>query len=147
MSNMGRSEKLEKLEIKAIRGLEFVLAAFLIVIIGWGLALLVMTIPWGNMAVDGIQFHDMIAQTLSDILLLVVGLEFAILLIHRRIEYLVEIVLFVIARKMLISNDGAVETLLGVVSLAGVYAIRKFLLVCPGCVHGMKFECAEDKKG
>jgi hypothetical protein len=75
----------------------------------------------------------MMEGILSDILLLVVGIELAGLLVHRKIELLIEIILFVVARKMLISTYGSTEILLSVVALAGLFAIRKYLLVCPGC--------------
>jgi hypothetical protein len=66
-------------------------------------------------------------EVLSSILLLVVGVELAILLVRRTPESLVEVMFFVIARKMLIKTDTFYQLLIGVVALAGLFAIRKYL--------------------
>jgi hypothetical protein len=84
---------------------------------------------WGNLGHDGLR--KTIEEVLSDILLLVVGVELAIMLIRRRPEDLVDIIFFVIARKMLIRTGGFYELLIGVVALAGVFAIRKYLMRRP----------------
>ena len=73
------------------------------------------------------NLHHVLEQILSDILLLVVGVELAIMLIRRTPESLVEVMFFVIARKVLIKTDHIYELLIGVVALAGLFAIRKYL--------------------
>jgi len=132
-TEMKKDLKRRKINMRGLRIIEFILAIFMIVVVVWGLAVLALSIPWAASFSDYDQFHTMTEQILSDILLLVVGLELAGLLVHRKIELLVDIVLFVVARKMLISAHGSIEILLSVVALAGLFAVRKYLLICPGC--------------
>jgi hypothetical protein len=55
------------------------------------------------------------------------GIELAILLVRRTPESLVEVMFFVIARETLIKTGPFYELLIGVVALAGLFAIRKYL--------------------
>lgn len=119
--------------MRVLRIIEFILAIFMIIVVVWGLVILVLSIPWTPGVNNSDTFRTMMEAILSDILLLVVGLELAGLLVHRKIELLVDIILFVVARKMLISAHASTEILISVVALAGLFAVRKYLLVCPGC--------------
>ena len=74
---------------------------------------------------DGL--HGALEELLSDILLLAVGIELAIMLVRRTPESLIEVMFFVIARRMLIKTDAFHELLIGVAALAGLFAIRKYL--------------------
>ena len=82
---------------------------------------------WGDIQHNGM--HSVFEDVLSEILLLVVGIELAILLVRRTPESLVEVMFFVIARKTLIKTDTFYELLIGVVALAGLFAVRKYLTV------------------
>ncbi len=64
---------------------------------------------------------------ISDILLLVIGLELAIVLIRHTPESVLQVMIFAVARKTLIYTDDAYEIALGVIALGGLYAIRKYL--------------------
>ncbi len=146
MAENEERNRFERLEFRWIRAFEYILAAFMFVIVAWGLVMLILTTNWAVVPDDELQLHVIVGQILSDILLLVVGLEFAILLIHRRIEYLVDVVLFVVARKMLIGSYGAYEILAGVIAIAALYAVRKYLLICPGCRFQPLGFLAKDKE-
>ena len=78
-------------------------------------------------AVLGSTLHEVLEQILADILLVVVGFELAIMLIKRTPESLVDVMFFVVARKMLIKTENFYEILIGVAALAGLFAIRKYL--------------------
>jgi hypothetical protein len=67
-------------------------------------------------------------RLLSAVLLLAVGVELAILLIRHTPESLIELMFFVIARRILLKTDEFYELLMGVAALAGVFAVRKYLL-------------------
>ena len=69
----------------------------------------------------------MFEDILSDVLLLVVGIELAIMLIRRTPESLIEAMFFVVARNMLIKTETFTDLLIGVVALGGLFAIRLFL--------------------
>ena len=68
---------------------------------------------------------------LSEILLLVVGIEFGIMLIKRTPESLIEVMFFVVARKMLLKTEGFSDILIGVVALAILFTIRRYLFGLP----------------
>ena len=104
------------------------LAAISIVFVVMGAIHLLRGIPHFNesMAKEGIQLA--LQELLSDILLLVVGVELAIMLVRRTPESLVEVIFFVIARKMLIKTDEFYEILMGVVAIAILFAVRKYLV-------------------
>jgi len=73
------------------------------------------------------DFYPNFERILSDVLLIVIGVELAILLIKRRPESVVELMFFVIARRMLVNVHEPLEILIGVVAIAGLFAIRKYL--------------------
>lgn len=120
-------------ESKGLRIVEKLLAALLLVLVMWGMGILILSIPWIRIPENMITFHKVLEQVLSDVLLLVVTLELAIMLVYRKIEYLLDIMLFVIARKMLIGATASLDIAIGVAALAALFAVRKYLLLCPGC--------------
>ena len=69
-------------------------------------------------------FQDFMAHTL----LLVIGLELALMLLHHSPYSIVEVLIYALARKLLIQADSAYELAVGVVALAGLFAIRKYLM-------------------
>lgn len=59
---------------------------------------------------------------------LIVGAEFIKMILHNSTEALLELILFVIARKMLIYSSTLLDLVLGTVALLIVFVIMKFLL-------------------
>ena len=114
-----------------LRWLEVCLAGVSIIVVIVGICFLLSGLVgfWDDLSKTGMQ--GTIENVFSDILLIVVGIELAIMLVRRRPEDLVDIIFFVIARKMLIRTGGFYELLIGVVALAGVFAIRKYLMCRP----------------
>jgi len=106
---------------------EVLVAILAIVFVVMGIVNLILGIGgfWDGLAHDGI--HNVFESILSEILLLVVGIELAILLVRRTPESLIEVMFFVIARKMLIKTGAFYELLIGVAALAGLFAVRKYL--------------------
>ena len=82
-------------------------------------------------ALETTDLTTSIEQVLSDILLLVVGIELALMLVRRTPEALIEVMFFVVARKMLIKADTFVDLIIGVAALAGLFAIRRYLEYIP----------------
>ena len=102
-----------------------VISVFFVVL---GVIHLLREIPHFNELLGKGELHQTLEGLFSDILLLVVGVELAIMLIRRTPESLVEVIFFVIARKMLIKTDAFYELLIGVIALIGLFAIRKYLI-------------------
>lgn len=134
LSELGGVSVKRTAESKILRIVEKLMALFLAVLVVWGAIVLVLSIPWLHMPESMDKLHKVLEQVLGDILLLVVTLELAIMLVHRKIEYLLDIMLFVIARKMLIGVTEITDIAIGVAALAALFAVRKYLLLCPGCV-------------
>lgn len=72
------------------------------------------------------QLNDILAQ----ILLLVIAIEFVVMLSLHIPGTIIEVLLYAIARKMLLlpKVGGMLEVLLGVIAIAGLFTIRKYLL-------------------
>ncbi|ACO86560.1 hypothetical protein [Clostridium botulinum] len=76
---------------------------------------------------DAIPSYDMFQKFLSHLLLLVIALELALMLVKHTPNSVVEVMLYAIARKMLVYGSSALEIFLGVLSLAGIFFIKKYL--------------------
>lgn len=68
-------------------------------------------------------------EFLSNILNLLVGVEFVKMLARHTAENLLEVLMFAIARQMVAEHLNMVDTLIGVIAIAGLFAIRKYLLL------------------
>lgn len=64
---------------------------------------------------------------LKTVLTLVVGIEFAKMLILHTPESVLEVLLYAVARQIVIYHDSAMENLVGVLAVGVIFAIRKYL--------------------
>lgn len=71
--------------------------------------------------------YDIFRQFLSYVLILVVGVEFILMLLTHSIKTTAELVVFVIARTMLIHGKSMIDMVLGALALAIIFGIIKFL--------------------
>lgn len=76
-----------------------------------------------------IEYQE-INDLLGQIFLLIIGIELVIMLSLHTPDTIVEVLLYAIARKLLLlPKEGAMaELLLGVISIAGLFLIRKYLI-------------------
>ncbi len=118
---------------KLLFWLEIFLGLIIVAIVIFGLAMFVTLITQHRIVSWG-GFHTTFETIMSNFFLLVIGLEMAIMMIKRRVELLPEILAFVIARKLLLLTTGIYDIVLGVVALAGLFAIRKYLVKCRECL-------------
>ncbi|GAA0710768.1 phosphate-starvation-inducible PsiE family protein [Paraclostridium ghonii] len=72
------------------------------------------------------QFNSLLGQ----ILLLVIGIELVVMLSLHIPGALIEALLYAIARKIILlpKGEGMLEVLLGIIAIAGLFAIRKYLI-------------------
>lgn len=75
------------------------------------------------------ESYDLFNDFLGLALLLIVGIELILMIIYHSTDAVLELVLFVIARKMLIYSHTMLDLVLGTLSLAIVFAILKFLIL------------------
>ena len=71
------------------------------------------------------QFNDFLGNALS----LLIGVEFVKMLPRHTAENLLEVLMFAIARQMVVEHLNMFETLIGVIALGTIFAIRKYLLM------------------
>ena len=84
------------------------------------------------MDVSGTPIHSMdtefFTDFLSQALSLVVGVEFVKMLCQHSAQTVVEVLMFATARQMVVEHLKTKETLIGVISIAILFAIRKYLM-------------------
>lgn len=73
--------------------------------------------------------YDVFQKFLGHILLLVVGVELVAMLVMHTTGSVIEVLLYAIARHMLLGSKGTFDFILGIASIAGIFAIRKFLFI------------------
>ena len=71
---------------------------------------------------------DFFTEFLANALSLVVGVEFVKMLCRHSAQTVVEVLLFATARQMVVEHMDPVQTLIGVIAIAILFAIRKFLM-------------------
>ena len=74
---------------------------------------------------------DMLTEFLATAFTVVIGIEFLKMLSRHNMSSVVEVLLFAIARQMIIEHTSAVENLIMVISIAILFTIRKYLFI-PG---------------
>lgn len=72
--------------------------------------------------------YEVFGDFLKHVLMLVVGLELMIMILNHSYESILTLVLFVIARKMLVYAESMNEILIGTISIALIFFVLKFLL-------------------
>jgi len=124
---MDCNKKSIKSILGVLHGLEFLLAALAIVVVLIGSYFFLIKLL-DLAAATSVEVKATLESVLSDLLILVVGVELAIMLIKRTPESLIEIMYFVVARKLIVKGDEAFDLLLGVAALAALFAIQKYLV-------------------
>lgn len=79
-------------------------------------------------SLSAVSSYDMFQKFLSHILLLVIGLEMALMLVKHTPNSIMEVMLYAVARKLLVYGTSALEILLGVLSLVCIFFIKKYLV-------------------
>lgn len=73
--------------------------------------------------------YDGFSKFLASAFSLVIGIEFVRMLVKHSASSVVEVLLFALARQLIVEHTSTWENLIGIVAIAGVFAIRKFLFV------------------
>lgn len=68
-------------------------------------------------------------QFLGNALTLLIGVEFVKMLAKHTAENLLEVLMFAIARQMVVEHLNMTETLIGVIAIGIIFAVRKYLLL------------------
>ena len=73
--------------------------------------------------------YDFVQHPLGNVLTLLIGVEFVKMLAKHTAETLLEVLMFALARQMVVVHETMVDTLIGIVALGAIFAIRKYLLL------------------
>ena len=109
--------------LKAARALELLIAAVILVVIVCAAGLHL----WDTARTLVLSPADFALGDFLSGTLLVMGIEFVKMLALHTADAVVDVLLFTIVRQMIVNHTDAVETLLGVAAVAGIFAIKKFL--------------------
>jgi len=106
--------------------IELILAIIILIALLCGIIGLVMNMGiFNGEPFDYENFSEFLANAFS----LVIGIEFIKMLIKHTPGSVVEVLLFAIARGLIIEHSTTLETLIGIIAIAVVFAIRKYLFI------------------
>ena len=89
---------------------------------------------------------DFFTKFLANALSLVVGVEFVKMLCRHSAQTVVEVLMFATARQMVVEHMAPTQTLIGVIAIAILFAIRKFLMTEDSDMSHSPFKkCKEEK--
>ena len=97
------------------------------------------------MSMDTEFFSTFLSQALS----LVVGVEFVKMLCRHSAQTVVEVLLFATARQMVVEHLNPTQTLIGIVGIAILFAIRKYLMTDSDDMtphHPQKKDCSSETR-
>ena len=115
-------KKIEKGFSIAIHALEYFIAALTLGVLVWLIGLEI----YQMFAVDGYFVSE--ETYLRNILSIVVGLEFIKMLINLTPANTIEVLIVAIARQVIVDHSDPVSNIICVLCLAGLFAIRRFLV-------------------
>lgn len=115
--------KFKKILLKISEYIELVIALILTV------ALVAAVIGMFANIKDILDGTKVLIETLEYALTLVVAIEFIKMLVKNTPGSVIEVILFAVARQVIISHSGALENLIGVLGVAVIFATWKFLFV------------------
>lgn len=78
---------------------------------------------------QGLLYEDGFNLFLKSIFSIVIGIELLKMLCRHDLDSVVEVLLFAVAREMIIYHMPIYQTLIGVIAIAVLFMIRKFLFV------------------
>ena len=125
---------------------EIALSIVIIIVIALsGLRLILTTAGTSIMDMDTSFFTSFLSQALS----LVVGVEFVKMLCRHSDQTVVEVLLFATARQMVVEHLNPTQTLIGIVGITILFAIRKYLMTDSDDMtphHPQKKDCSSETR-
>ncbi|MCL2254817.1 MAG: transporter [Lachnospiraceae bacterium] len=103
---------------------EIIIAAMLLVII----ALKVIETGFDLAGFELVIIEKDFKETLSLLFIFVIGVEFTKMLLRHTPEAVIEVLLFTIARQLVLYHEGTIDMLLGIIAIAAIFATKKYLV-------------------
>ena len=141
--------KIMKILGKVANGIEVAIAVVLIVVIVIRLTELIGAVFGLRFTVIKMEFE----QILSLLFILVIGVELAKMLFKYSHALVIDVLFFLIARHLVMYHERTMDILLGVLAIAGLFAVKKYLLVGDGkksdagCGEGIVGNILKIRKG
>ena len=133
-------QKLKNVILHASSFLETAIALFLVVItVALFVKFIIAVILEGPVAWNQGTIHNIVQDSFN----LIIALEFIRMLLKHSIGSILEIVLFSVARGLVVDHSTGVETVLIVFALGLVLLIRKYLLL----PHDLEYSISESEHG
>lgn len=121
-------EKRERLQ-KFMSDFSYVLELFISCIIAIAVIILCVRLFGSMVNIAMFSGEEKILETILDrAMILAIGVEFIKMLCRHTPETVIEVLVFAIARQMVIIHKSAAETLVEVIAIAILFGVRKFLL-------------------
>ena len=91
--------------------------------------------------------YDQLNNILGQILMLVIGVELVIMLCLHKTGLVLEVLLYAIARKLLLipKSNSMFDLVLGVVAIGGIFAIKKYLIEDNELFHKEDIDMKEEE--
>lgn len=134
--------KMRERTLKFAQGMEIVMAVVILAAIVIRAVLLVAGLVQ-ELRTDSMSFS--IDDFLAKVLLIIMGIEFVKMLMLHTYGAVIDVLLFAMARQMIIAHNGPEGTLLSVISVAVIFAVKKFLYT--GESWGQKREASAPTSG
>ncbi|MDO5701813.1 MAG: hypothetical protein Q4G47_00465 [Lachnospiraceae bacterium] len=107
---------------KILEGVEVILSVFLIAVLVVAAIRLIFTTFF---TLDPVSQNG--SYYIESVMTLAIGIEFAKMMYHHTPGTIIEVLLFAISRHMITEHLTQLETVLGVLAIAGLFAIKKYL--------------------
>ncbi|PRR82384.1 hypothetical protein CLVI_17240 [Clostridium vincentii] len=121
-------EKLSNRVIFVIRGIEIFLAVLLIILVLISALGLVITLYKDMGYLKELVNYDTFQELTSFMLLLIIALELSMMLVKHNPNNVIGVMIYAMARKMLIYNTAAIDMLIGVITLAILFLVKIYLI-------------------
>lgn len=116
-------QRVNKKLVQVMKLIELVIAVFLMI------AIVISTIACVVYGADSIMDQSFQLEViLEKSLTLVVGVEFVKMLILHTPDSVIEVLLYAVARQIIISHDSALENLFGVMAVALIFVVKHYFL-------------------
>lgn len=109
--------------VKVVKYMEIVIAVISMIAIGVSTVVCVCN-AFGDFVSGSFQLNAF----MENILTLVVGIEFVRMLILHTPQSVIEVLLYAVARQIVITHDSSLDNLIGVTAIAVIFMIQKYLL-------------------
>lgn len=117
---------MHKINMKLVKLMKIVEILIAIILMG---AVLVSTLAMVVYGIDSMSAHTFqLNDVLERALTIVVGIEFIKMLILHTPQSVIEVLMYAVARQIIISHDSALENLYGVLAVLLIFLIEKYFL-------------------